>query len=403
MPKTTTPPNGWTTVKLRDVADKCTAKNSGFKHSLVLTNSAKHGVIPQSEHFDKDIAVDEKIDGYFVVHDNEFVYNPRISITAPCGPIRRNHLGATGVISPLYTIFKLKEGKVYDKYAEHYFLSSAWHKYAKRMANHVARHDRTPILDGDFFSMPIPLPPLAEQRRIAEILAAEDSVIALKQRLIDAKKQQKRWLIQTLLNGKRQIQLQSVCDTFRDGAWIESKDRSDSGIRLIQTSNIGVGQFSDKVERSRYISEDAFTRLNRASVQIGDVLVSRLPNPAGRACIVPNIGQKMITVVDCTIIRFRSYNPIVFVGYTQTAQYQNQIDILLAGSTHQRISRSELGKIKIPVLTDAEQTAIAERLAIADREIELLALELDQQKLFKKGLTQQLLTGKLRVKEATAA
>jgi type I restriction enzyme S subunit len=184
MTKATTLLSGWKTLKLCEVADKCTAKNRDFTYSLVLTNSAQHGVIPQSEHFDKDIALEENIGGYFVINDGEFVYNPRISTTAPCGPIRRNHLGETGVMSPLYTVFKLKEGLINDTYAEHYFLSSSWYKYAKNIANYGARHDRMAISDDDFFSMPIPVPPHPQQRRLAEILTTQDRLIATKQRLI---------------------------------------------------------------------------------------------------------------------------------------------------------------------------------------------------------------------------
>ena len=99
--------------------------------------------------------------------------------------------------------------------------------------------------------------------------------------------------------------LSEVCVVFEDGNWIESKDQSPDGIRLIQTGNVGNGFFKDKVEKARYITEDTFKRLRCTEIVEGDCLISRLPDPVGRACILPNTGSKMITAVDCTIIRFQ--------------------------------------------------------------------------------------------------
>ncbi len=137
--------------------------------------------------------------------------------------------------------------------------------------------------------------------------------------------------------------------TFIDGDWIESKDQSESGIRLIQTGNIGNGVFKDKEEKSRFISEETFNRLNCSRIFKGDILVSRLPDPIGRACIVPEI-DKAITAVDCTIIRLKSYVlPEFFIAYTKTSTYLNQIKKAATGTTRRRISRANLAKIIIPV------------------------------------------------------
>jgi len=79
------------------LTDKVTTKNQSFAYTLVLTNSARRGIVPQAEHFDKDIAVKENIDGHFVMQEGDLVYNPRISVSAPCGPIHRNNLGEAGL------------------------------------------------------------------------------------------------------------------------------------------------------------------------------------------------------------------------------------------------------------------------------------------------------------------
>ena len=140
-----------------------------------------------------------------------------------------------------------------------------------------------------------------------------------------------------------------ICNVFVDGDWIESKDQDDTGIRLIQTGNIGNGQYLDKGERARFINRDTFTRLKCKRVLENDILISRLPDPIGRACIIPDIGDA-ITGVDCTIVRLKSVcNPLYFISYTMQKQYSEQIKTYETGSTRKRISRNNLGKILIPL------------------------------------------------------
>ncbi|KKS30789.1 MAG: Type I restriction-modification system RcaSBIV, S subunit [Candidatus Amesbacteria bacterium GW2011_GWA2_42_12] len=157
--------------------------------------------------------------------------------------------------------------------------------------------------------------------------------------------------------------LEVLCDVFADGDWIEKKDQSQEGIRLIQTGNIGSGYFKDRGEKARYISEKTFHRLNCTEILPDDCLVSRLPDPVGRACIIPETGEKMITAVDCTIIRFKNETlPRWFVNYSLSHEYQNQINKEVGGSTRQRISRANLGQIEIPLPTLTEQKRIVKKL-----------------------------------------
>ncbi|MCY4362419.1 MAG: N-6 DNA methylase, partial [Gammaproteobacteria bacterium] len=147
------------------------------------------------------------------------------------------------------------------------------------------------------------------------------------------------------------VKLEEIADVFVDGDWIESKDQSDSGIRLIQTGNIGNGKYLDKPQNARFISEETFKRLNCTEVFPGDVLVSRLPDPVGRACIAPFLNTRQITAVDCTIIRFNKHSllPELFVAITKSELYYRNIEGYLTGATRPRISRSNLGKVKIPL------------------------------------------------------
>lgn len=191
----------WKIKPLKKLTEKQKKKNHGFQYRLVLSNSAQHGIVSQDQEFDKEIASEERIDGYYVVIPGAFVYNPRISVTAPCGPINVNETGETGIMSPLYTVFTISSPQISQDFLKYYFQSSCWYKYVKGVANYGARHDRISISDGDFFDMPIPLPTKEEQNYISKVLSAADREIDLLRQNIEQEKQKKKALMQLLLTG----------------------------------------------------------------------------------------------------------------------------------------------------------------------------------------------------------
>ena len=173
--------------------------------------------------------------------------------------------------------------------------------------------------------------------------------------------------------------LGEVAIFITDGDWIESKDQSDCGIRLIQTGNVGNGLFKSKEDKPHYISEETFLRLGCTEIFEGDCLVSRLPDPVGRACILPNIGCRMITAVDCSIIRFGdNYLSQFFVNYTQSPNYRNSINNSTTGTTRKRISRKNLETIPIPVPPLSEQQRIVSELDLLSSIIEKKKVQLKE-------------------------
>ena len=164
--------------------------------------------------------------------------------------------------------------------------------------------------------------------------------------------------------------LADLCTFFGDGDWIESKDQSSNGIRLIQTGNVGEGVFKDRGDKARYINEETFDRLRCTEIFEGDCLISRLPDPVGRSSILPDTGERMITAVDCTIVRFNHELclPEFFNYYSQSIEYINNISERCTGTTRNRISRSQLGNTPIPTPDVGEQRRIVTLLdeAFAD-------------------------------------
>ena len=145
------------------------------------------------------------------------------------------------------------------------------------------------------------------------------------------------------------MKLKDMVIVFDDGDWIESKDQSSEGVRLLQTGNIGEGYFVNKAERKKFISEETFEKLKCKEVYSGDILISRLPEPVGRACIVPELDSRLITAVDCTICRINEdiVNKEYLCYFFQSQSYYNQVKQKVAGTTRKRISRKNLEQIKV--------------------------------------------------------
>lgn len=181
-------------------------------------------------------------------------------------------------------------------------------------------------------------------------------------------------------------------NSFIDGDWIESKDMSKEGVRIIQTGNIGIGRFIEK-KAKRYISETTFEKLNCKEIYEGDMLICRLADPIGRACLIPAKEERLITSVDITIFRpSKQYDSKYLVYYINSDENLSEVKKYTSGTTRQRISRGNLAKVLIKVPPLKEQQKIAEILSKVDEQIEQTDQLIEKTKELKKGLMQQLLT-----------
>lgn len=152
-------------------------------------------------------------------------------------------------------------------------------------------------------------------------------------------------------------------EVFVDGDWVESKDQDPDGdVRLVQLADIGDGVYLDK--SARFLTSAKARELGCTFLKSEDVLVARMPDPLGRACIFPGDAKPSVTVVDVCIIR---PNPMELdarwlVHCLNAPECRNQIAGFANGTTRSRISRSNLGRIKLALPPLQEQTRIAEVL-----------------------------------------
>ena len=201
--------------------------------------------------------------------------------------------------------------------------------------------------------------------------------------------------------GWKYKKLDDICNSVEDGDWIESKDQSPNGIRLIQTGNIGNGVYKDKQDSAKYISEETFKRLNCTEIFEGDILVSRLPDPVGRACILPDLGCRCITAVDCSILRLKK--DIVCNAwisyYMQSLAYFSIIKAQCTGSTRLRITRKKLAEILIPLPSLSEQQSIVDYIDSAFAKIDAMKANAEKALNEAKALFQASLKEMLEPKE----
>ncbi len=235
------------------------------------------------------------------------------------------------------------------------------------------------------------VPPLNEQQRMAEHLDREtdriDGLLQKNTRFIELLREKRQSLItEAVTKGLNpnvpmkdsgvewlgevpghwdKLQIKNLAinddDLFVDGDWIESKDISESGIKYITTGNVGNGFY--KEQGSGYISNEAFVSLRCTDVLPGDIIISRLNLPIGRACIIPDLGGRVVTAVDNVILRNRSDFYSKFIVYRfSSSDYFHELSLIASGATMQRISKGKLGSISIMWPDFDEQVAISEYL-----------------------------------------
>ena len=156
-----------------------------------------------------------------------------------------------------------------------------------------------------------------------------------------------------------------------DGDWIESKDQDSAGtIRLIQLADIGDGQFLNKSRK--FINDATLTHLNCTLLKKGDVLIARMPDPLGRACVFPAIEQRAITAVDICIVRpnFNKVDSEWLAFRINAVDLRREIQSHAQGATRARVPTGKLKSItfKLPLIVDQRQIAARLKAQLAEVE-----------------------------------
>ena len=395
-------PNEWGEERLKHYFKRLTRKNSE-KNQNVLTISAQYGLISQEDFFNKSVASEDK-SNYFLLKKGDFAYNKSYSNGYPYGAIKRLDFYEKGIVSPLYICLESLQENTSDYFAQ-YFEAGLLNKEIHAVAQEGARnHGLLNIAVEDFFNTRVVVPKVPEQEKIAEILAGQDRVIALKEELLAEKQKQKKYLMQQLLTGKKRLPGFS-------GEWILSS--------LGQLTNMYSGGTPSR-SNPKYYGNDyiwvsiADINLSGKYIASSKTMLSQLGYENSSAKLYPintvlfamyaSIGECAITMKECC-----SSQAIVGIIPNETLNVEflyyflyNQKEVFKSmgqASSQPNLNKDIVQRIKIVLPSLKEQTAIAEILSTADKEIELLKKDIEQEKLKKKSLMQLLLTGIVRVDE----
>ena len=328
-------------------------------------------MIPQREYFDKDIANSDNTSGYYIIEENDFVYNPRKSADAPYGPISSYKYAEAGIVSPLYLCFRAKK-KINPAFFEWYFRSSAWHRYVYMSGDSGARHDRVSIKDDTFFAMPINIPAAQEQEHIASFLDRIDQRIEMQRALVDNLKKYKRGAITHILSGKSyefaaeatwtERTLAELCCEFRSGRNISATLIHETGDYPVYGGN-GIRGYC-----GQYSHDGEYVVVGRQGALCGNVRLIQGKNYLSEHAIAVRANEENET-------KFLLY----LLDYMKLGQYSDQ-------GAQPGLAVNKLLRLKCTVPDKKTQSKIASFLMRHDSQISaqerMLALLTNQRRAF---------------------
>jgi type I restriction enzyme S subunit len=391
----------WEEKRLSDIAEKSNVKNRDNEVSSVFTNSAIKGVVNQRDFFDKDIANQNNLDSYYIINHDNFVYNPRISFSAPVGPLNRNHLD-TGVMSPLYTILKINNVNL--DFIERYFKTTKWHRYMNNIANIGARHDRMNITSSDFMKMPIPLPKDEEQQKIAEFLTAVDTKIEQLSKKQELLGEYKKGLMQQIFSQAirfkaddgsafpdwEERQLKDVVDNI-GGTALEKHTNPQAKHKFISIGNYGVnGKYIDNGQRvelnnktkTKLLDKDNLVMVLNDKTAAGNIVGSTILIDESDGYIYNQRSERLICKTELL--------PIFAWHYLNSKMFRKSVYSISQGGTQIYVNFPSVKELSFSLPSLSEQTKIANFLSSIDTKIEQVGGQLDESKQFKKALLQQM-------------
>ena len=387
-------PCEWQEIRFKNMFSRITRKNKE-NNDNVLTISAQYGLINQRNFFNKDIASDDK-SNYYLLENGEFAYNKSYSNGYPFGALKRLDLYDKGIVSPLYICFAAtKENKCPNFYV-HYFEAGKMNREIQAFAQEGARnHGLLNISVDDFFNSNIVAPSMPEQEKIAEILSAQDKIIALKEKLIEEKKLQKKALMQQLLTGKKRLpgfggewKLTKLKQLLK-----ERKAYSQKGLEYPHAtlSTEGIYAKSERYDRDHLVKDES---KEYKITHRGDICYNPANLKFGVIC-VNDFGDAIFSPIYVTFEIQKGVELGFLSNYLMRWDFIDAVRKYEEGTVYERMAVKPEDFLKFEILLPSieEQKAIAKILSNADKEIKLLQKELGQEKQKKKALMQLLLTG----------
>ena len=273
------------------------------------------------------------------------------------------------------------------------------------------------IYYSDFKNEKILVPKSTEQQKIASCLSSLDELLKAQNEKLETVKNHKSGLLQNLFPQEGEKTPKFRFKEFeKDGEWnvkglidtidkkvkwsftggpfgsnLKASDYTSNGFRIIQLQNIGDGEFNDKYKI--FTSKEKADELLSCNIYAGDIILSKMGDPVGRACIIPNHIARCVMASDGIrlVVDEKKYSKYFIYTLLNSKIIRAAIEKKATGSTRKRIGLSELKNIELIIPEKLnEQQKIADTLSTLDTLIKELVENIEQLKLHKTGLMQGL-------------
>ena len=393
----------WEEKKLNSIFTKITQRNSDNQNSNVITNSATEGLVSQRDYFDKDIANKDKTDNYFIIKNGDFVYNPRKSSAAPYGPFTQYKLLDDGIVSPLYLCLRKNNSEVESKYLENYFKTTCWHQYIYENGSSGARHDRVSIHDDVLLAMPIKVPSLPEQQKIADFLSNVDSIITTETKILNTLQKKKKALMQKLFTQQLRFKSDDGTDfpTWEEkcideiaeciaGATPDTKKNEYWENGTIPWMSSGEVNKKYVYETDRTITQLGYKKCSTKMIPVNTVVIALAGQGKTRGTVALTKIELCTNQSLCAIINKSEYNSEYLFHYL-SSQYQELRKISSGGDASRGgLNLKLVGSYRVPLPCIEEQQKIADCLSSIDSLIQTQQKVVTTWQQRKKALLQQM-------------
>ena len=403
-------PVDWQVKRLSEVATELTERAGQDKYETVSI-SAGIGFVNQAEKFGKELS-GKQYEKYIVLHQGDFSYNKGNSKTSPQGCIYCLNDRETAAVPNVFESFRV-EGQNAGYY-EQLFLSGFLNKQLYSKINRGVRDDGLLNLTGkDFYSCTVPVPPIAEQKKIAEVLSCCDRVIELKQQLIIELQQLKNGFLQAMFPAKGHSEPDIRFPEFSD-AWEQRKfgeitelksasrvhkdEWTSNGVPFYRSSDVMAAINGTENEKA-FISEELYEKLSKVSGKLeeGDILVTG-GGSVGNPYIVPD--NKPLYTKDADLLWIKNkgkFHPYFLYEFFFSPTFRNYLGSISHVGTIAHYTITQLSDTPIGLPIFEEQKEVGEYFQSLDHLITLHQRELEETKKKKKSLAKLLLTGSVRV------
>ena len=346
-------------------------------------------MIPQREYFDKSIANSDNTDGYYIIEQGDFVYNPRKSNDAPYGPVSIYKYPERGIVSPLYLCFRALK-PVNSSFYDYFFKSPSWHRYIYLSGDSGARHDRVSIKDDVFFAMPVSIPSEEEQLKISSFLSLLEQRIEDQQRLVEDLKKYKRGVMYEIFETKTLfsshhyslVQLGNECRFFSGGTPQSGNSKYYGGsIPFIRSGEV------HKNTTELTLTEEGLNNSSAKMVEVGDLIMALYGATSGEVDISKisgAINQAILCIRPNTINR-------QYLKFLFECKKEDILKTYLQGGQG-NLSAEIIKKLCFEIPLPSEQQESVDFLVTLENKISLEDSKLEQLLKIQNGLLQQLFT-----------